>query len=299
VRELDWRFAVTINHHQELVDALRAVHRQRHVARLRRGEAVAQQVRRAGIDLRRRYDARQATGWMCCGFVDQRQRRFETATPSGLVPAVFQSPAVLQMPACRRIGRCQEHAQPTLRRNVDPALVDARQISDAGDAGQQHLAERHLLASPACERVGLQRDRALVEAAHIHGGDAVFLAHAAIERFGARVRVQIDQAGHHHQVGAVYRHVRRAIVVRTNESQRVAGEGDVSAHQAGMAPVRCIPGDDAGGIANAGRRCHDVLHAMAAARLCGVPAYVHRRKQRCRERRTSCGSCAISFGSTI
>ena len=56
-RELYRRCAVAIDHHQELVDALRAMHGERQVARLGRGEAVAQQVGRAGVDLRRRDDA--------------------------------------------------------------------------------------------------------------------------------------------------------------------------------------------------------------------------------------------------
>ena len=53
------------------------------------------------------------------------------------------------------------------------------------------------------------------------GGHAVFLAHAAIERFGARVRVQVDQARHHHQVGAVDRRVRRTVVALADEAERV------------------------------------------------------------------------------
>ena len=81
------------------------------------------------------------------------------------------------------------------RRQIDPAVVDAGDINDAGDAGQQHLAERHLLAGLARHRIGLQRDRALLETAHVHRGNAVLLAHAAIERLGARVRMQVDQAG--------------------------------------------------------------------------------------------------------
>ena len=191
--------------------------------------------------------------------LDQRQRRIEAAPPGGLVPAVLQRPAILELPARRGVGRCQEHAQPALRRNLDPALVDAGQVGDAGDAGQQHLAERHLLAGLARHRIRLQRDRALVEPAHVHGGDAVLLAHAAIERLGARMRVQVDQPWHHHQVGPVDRRINSTVVMPAHEAERVAGEGDVTAHQISVPPVCRIPGDDAGGVADAGRGWHDVL----------------------------------------
>ena len=83
------------------------------------------------------------------GLFDQCQCGIEAAAAGGFVPAVFQRPAVLQIPARRCIGWCKEHAQSALRGEVDPAFVDARQIGNAGDAGKQHLAERHLFASLA------------------------------------------------------------------------------------------------------------------------------------------------------
>jgi hypothetical protein len=77
--------------------------------------------------------------------------------------------------------------------------------------------------------------------------------------------VQIDQARHHHEVGAVDRFFRRSVVALADVGQRVAGEGDVAAHKIRMAPVRRVPGDDTGDVANAGRRWHGDLRAMASA----------------------------------
>ena len=212
--ELPWRSTITRNSLTLCAQCtVSGTSRASAAAKLSRSRSVG-----AGVDLRRRDDARQPTGGMRGRLFDQRQRRIEAATAGGLVPAVFQRPAILQMPARRGVGGREEHAQSALRRKVDPALVDAGQIGDAGDAGQQHLAERHLLAGLARHRIRLQCDRALVEPAHVHGGDAVLLAHAAIERLGARVRVQVDQARHHHQVGAVDRRIGSAVVVPADES---------------------------------------------------------------------------------
>jgi len=61
---------VPVDHDLELVDALRAVHGERQVAGLGGGEAVAQQVGGAGVDLRRRNDPCEAAGGMRRGLFD-------------------------------------------------------------------------------------------------------------------------------------------------------------------------------------------------------------------------------------
>ena len=46
-----------------------------------------------------------------------------------------------------------------------------------------------------------KRLAALVEPGHVHARQPVLLAHAAIERLVLRVRVDVDEAGDHEQLG--------------------------------------------------------------------------------------------------
>ncbi len=258
-RELDRRLAVAADHLLELVHALRTMHGERQVVLLRGGEAVAQQFGRAGVDLRRIHDAGEATARVPHGLLDQPQRGIEAAPAGNFVPAVFELPAIVHVPACRRIAGCQEHAQPALRREIEPAFVVAGQVGDGGDAGQQHFAIRHLLAGLAGGEVGPEGDRAFIETAHGHGGDAVILAHAAIERLGVRMRMDVDQPGHHHQLAPVDRRVRMSGVVPANERHRIARERQIAIHQVGMPAIRAVPRNDDRGVADAG----DMRHGAA------------------------------------
>ena len=256
VREADRGPAVPVDHFPDLIYALRAMHRIRHTSFLGRIEAVAQQIRRAGVDLRRGDDPGQPSAWVSPGFPDQPQRRVEAATTGGLVPAVFQLPAIVHVPARGGIARCQKDAHSPARREVDPAVVGAGDVHHAGDAGQHHLAERHLLAGHARLGVGAQGDGAFVQARHVLRGQPVLLAHAAEKRLGAGMRMQIDQPRHHHEIAAVDGDIGGAVIVLSNEDDRFVREHHVAVCQIDMPPVRAIPGDDAGGVGDAGGDGH-------------------------------------------
>ena len=60
------------------------------------------------------------------GLLDQLQRALEAARAGRLVPAVFELPAIVHVPARRSVAGGEEHAQPALRGEIDPALVIGR-----------------------------------------------------------------------------------------------------------------------------------------------------------------------------
>ncbi len=257
LRPLHRGHAVALHHLVELVHALRAMDGERQVSVARRLVSIVEQVLRAGVDLRRADDARQTAGRVPRGLVDQRQRVFESSAATRFVPVMpRRSQSFSMTPACRREPGRQEHTQPAARREIDPARVVPRKIGDGGDTGQQHFAVGDLLARLAAGLIRAEHEGTLVQSAHIHRRQAVFLPHAAEERFGAGVRVDVDQARHYHQVAAVDRLVRLAGIVLADECDGVTGEHEIAAVQVAVTFGRGVPRHDPGGIPDAGGLRH-------------------------------------------
>ena len=174
-------------------------------------EAVAQQVVGAVLDLHRRDHAGEHAGRVFCQPVDQRERRLQTLAAARLVPVEAERMIVGELPARAGEARRHEAANAALADDVGPALVDRRDVAHRRDAALEHLAQRDFQAGAAQLRIGhVERLAALVQARHVHVGDAVLLADAAIGRLVAEMRMDVDQARHHHQAAAVDGRVRRS-----------------------------------------------------------------------------------------
>ena len=101
-----------------------------------RGDAGLEQFDGAGVDLRGRHDAAQPAGRMSQRLVDQRQRFLEALQAELLVPIIVQDMIVALLPRCRGIARCQKYAQAAFRGEVEPTVIDWRQIGDRCDAAE-------------------------------------------------------------------------------------------------------------------------------------------------------------------
>ncbi len=159
----------------------------------------------------------------------------------GLVPLVLDQVRPAHHPARRRVGRRQHAAQPALRDQLEPARVLAGDVDQGGDTRLQELAVGRLRAGELARVVRPVGARALEEARHVHLGDAVLLADAAIAGLETGMRVHVDQARHDHEAAAVDGLVDAAGVAAAHVDQRVAVPRDVGPLEVGVAPVRRVP----------------------------------------------------------
>jgi hypothetical protein len=212
----------------------------------------AQQVFGAGVDLRGRYDAVQPSAGIGPCRIDQFERGVETAAAGRFVPGILQLPIVAQVPAGGGVAGGNENPQSRLRREIDPALVDAGKIRDRRDAGEQHLAVGGGLAGLAALGVRAEGEAPLIQAGHEHGGQAMFLTNAAEERFGARVGMDVHQTGHDHQVVAGDLGVDGARIEAADVADAITLEDEVGIAEIRMAGGSRVPGDDPGCVSDAG-----------------------------------------------
>jgi hypothetical protein len=178
--------------------------RERQVPVVCRRAAVAQQFLGAGVDLHRRDDTGQPARGMRQRLVDHPQRLREAGPAARLVPVIARAEIVFEKPSRRGIPRGEESAHAAPGEELDPAVERRRDVDQRGHAAQQQLAIGELGAGGARLVIGHREClTALVESGHMHVGDAVLLADAAIKRLVMRVRMDVDEARHHHQPGAV------------------------------------------------------------------------------------------------
>jgi len=100
----------------------------------------------------------------------------------------MQFVVVLHGPAGRGITRREEAAHAALGEQLDPAVPRRRDVHERGHPGQQQLAIGELGAVGAGIDIGcLHGLRTLVKPGHVHPGQSVLFADAAVERFVMRV----------------------------------------------------------------------------------------------------------------
>ena len=254
-RVADRRDAVALDHLEMLEHPLRHVQGEGDLAVVGGVEAVAQQIVGAVFDLHGRDHAgQQRRRGMLREAVDEGERRLHALAAARLVPVEAERMIVGEPPARAGVARREEAAHAALDEDVGPAVVDRRNVAHRRDAALEQFAQRHFEARAAQRRIGnVEGLTALVEARHVHVGDAVLLADAAIDRLVARVRVDVDEAGHHHAAAPVDDRVRLAGEARPDVHDRIVGERHVDVSTVYVALGALLPGDHPVGVLDQGR----------------------------------------------
>ena len=193
---------------------------------------------------------------MPLGEVHKADGLFEVAPTTRLVPLETELVPALELPV--RIGeeRADVHPKAAPPGAVEPAFEGARKVHHGGDPGEQELRVGHLHRRPSPRLVEGEGAGPLVEPGVVHLGHPVVLAHPLAGRFGVRVGVEVDEAGHDEAPRAVDDAVRGARVAPADVDDAVAGEGDVPTPKVAVAAA--VPGRDPGGVSNHGGR---IVHA--------------------------------------
>ena len=263
VRPLDRGAAVAAQDFLHLPHALGRVERVGDLALAGRVEGVAQEVGGAVLDLRGGDDAGQAAGGLVRQPVDEGERGVQPLAPRRLVPGEVEPVIDLQLPGPRAEGGGEEAAQAALREEVGPAGEQPADVHQGGDAGEQELAGRrleprlHVLVAEAAEGLA-----AFVEAGHVVVAHAVLLAQAALDGLVLRVGVDVDEAGHDHQLAAADRVLRLAGEAGADVDDAVVREGHVDVAGVDVARAGRVPDDGPGGVADEGGR-HGRLRRLA------------------------------------
>ncbi len=154
VEPLDRRHPAAAGDLVELRQRLRRVRVEAQVAPHRLGVSVPQQLRRAGIDLRRAEHAEQAPARVPSRGLDLGERLLQAALARRRVPLVLDAVAVPGQPAPRPEHRGDADPQARGAEEVEPALARQGEIADGGDARERQLGERHPVGGAGTLRVG-------------------------------------------------------------------------------------------------------------------------------------------------
>ena len=173
-------------------------------------------------------------------------------SPAGFVPGVFDHVAVLGKPAGGAEHRRDADPHAGLRQQVEPAGMRHRQVGERGDAGQQQLGQRDAHAMRDGLGVGAEDRQVFVERGIVEAGRADLVDQALVHRLAGRVGVDVDQARHDHQAGAVDGGVGGACVVAADEDQRAAVECHVGVGEIDVRLRAGVPGDHHSGVADEG-----------------------------------------------
>jgi len=261
---------VARGHLAELDHALRRMDLHRRVPRLRRLDARLQQRLRAGIDLGRCQHAEEAPALVPRGGIDHAQRLRHGLAPGRLVPLVLDAMAVAGEPAGRAIGGRKTGADAAAGEILGPVGARRGIIHEGGDATLQHLRHREERRGAARVLVGAHQQHELVERAHAELGRAALLHQAAVEGLARGVRMDVDQARHHHVAAAADLPVGAPGVAPPHEVEAIAGEGDVGVAEV-LVPSGClVPRDHPIRILDDGR-----AHGMPRDRCCIGSAMLH------------------------
>ena len=245
--------AVAADHLLELVHRLGGVGLPGQVLLLGVIEAVAQQVGGAGVDLRRRHHAHQAARGMLVGKVDGAHRLFHPgAAAAGLVPVVLKLVAVIGVPFGVLEHRSHAGTDAGFRQHVEPGVEREGIVDHRGDAAGQQLGHGDPQTGGQSLGIVLEDGEELVERGVEEAGAADLVGHALAQRLAGRVGVDVDEARHHHALGAVHLHVDLAGIAAADLGHHAAGEDDVAALQVDVAALLGVPGDDPGGVADDG-----------------------------------------------
>ncbi len=246
----------------------------RNAAAFRFGVTVFHQLRRAGVDLRRIHHAGQTAGRMALGGIDERESLQHAVFAGLLVPFVIDERAVRREPARRAEPRSDIDAQAALSGEIEPLRMRHRKIDHRGDAGQQQFRIRNAHAVRHAFRIGPQDRHVFVKRRIIQAGRADLVEKALVERFAGRMRVDIDEARHHHEAASVDGLDRFAPIVAAGKHDLAAVESDIAAGDIGVAVLCGVPGDDIVRVADDGDGHTDPLDGrrgtVSAKRLAGA-----------------------------
>ena len=160
-------------------------------------ERVAKKALGAGVDLCGADHAREASSGIGLRFVDLSQRRLESLIAASFVKIVFHDEAVAREPAARPEHRRDADPQARARKNVEPAFGRQREVAEGRDARQQDFGKRDAIRRLHAFLVRVQNGQILIERGVVEFVASDLIPHALVHRLAERMRVNVDQTGHH------------------------------------------------------------------------------------------------------
>ena len=218
-----------------------------------------QQLRRAGLDLRRGEDAAETAGGVGFGGIDGFERPGEGLAAALGTPAEIEAVAVLHMPGRLAEAGGDIGARAAFGQRRQPAVVRAGDIDEGGDAAAQEIAQHdgerglHRIVAYLDER------RIFVHRLPPEGGGALVLEQAFRDRLLAGMAMHVDETGQDHAVAPGNLLRERPLVTAADMEEAGFVEGDVRVLHIGVAAGRLIIGDDGMGVADDG----DVRHGSS------------------------------------
>ena len=241
------------DHLPKLGDRLGGVDLQGQASFLGEGMGVAQQVLGAGVDLRRRDHAGQASRGMLKGQVEGLTGLFEAGWPAiRIAPIILQGMAVAGEPGGVAKGRRDTGADAAVGQQIEPTVEGGGEIDHRGTAASQQFGERHLDAGRGAGGVVVEDGQKFIERGMVKIGAANFIGDALAQRLAGRVAVDIDQPRHDQAVAAVDLNLGRAGVAPADMVDQAVGKGHIAVIEINMALVGGIPADQPGGVADHG-----------------------------------------------
>src|SRR5579883_1286076 len=244
VQPFDRRLTVAAHDLLEFDDALRRMDLEGKAPLARGRRRIGDELGRAGVDLRRADEAREAARGVLARPFDKAERALHGGTPRRLVPFVVDGMAVTGEPAGGAEHRRRIGADAAFAERVEPALMLDRKVAERGDAARHQLRQGHLVGGAFARGVALEEEEVLVKRAHIELGAADFVGEALQHRLGRGMGVDVDEAGHDEKTAPVDLARGGVAARRADMRDAVAGEFDIDAAAIDMPPRATVPGDD-------------------------------------------------------
>ncbi len=252
----DRRLAVAPEYLVELVDALCGVELERQVVVAGVVVGVADQLRRAGVDLGRTDHAAEPAGGVLVGECNELACLVETLAARGEIPVVGELVAIAREPPRIAEHRRDHGAHPRFRQRIQPAVEGKRQIDHGRDAAHEEFGECHFGCRLLAREIVAEDGQVFIERAVPEAGTAGLVGDALAQRLAARVRVNIDEAGQDQALGAIDLDVGGAGIAVTEKDDSAVPDREVDIAAVDVARVRCIPRDEPVGVAEYGRCRH-------------------------------------------